>query len=94
MDGSCSVRNSIHSFVVANFLFDSSDVADNASLMGEGIIDSTGVLELVMFVEEDLGVTVDDDEVLPENFDSIDNLVAYVQRKTETGATLIREYSA
>lgn len=91
MDARHSVRDSIRAFIIANFLFDNGDVADDASLMGEGIVDSTGVLELVMFVEEDLGVVVADDEVLPANFDSIDNLVAYVQRKKEAGATLIHE---
>lgn len=76
-----TLRSRIHDFVVSNFLFDAGDVDDGASLMGEGIIDSTGVLELVMFVEETFGIVVADDEVLPENFDSITSLAAYVERK-------------
>lgn len=76
-----TIRERIHEFVVSNFLFDSGDVRDDASLMGEGIVDSTGVLELVMFVEESFGIVVDDEEVLPENFDSVMALTAYVERK-------------
>jgi acyl carrier protein len=76
-----TVRQRIHDFVVGNFLFDSGDVADDASLTGESIIDSTGVLELVMFVEEAFCIEVADDEVVPEHFDSVSCLVAYVQRK-------------
>jgi acyl carrier protein len=76
-----TLRSSIHDFVVSNFLFDAGDVDDDASLMGEGIIDSTGVLELVLFVEERFGLAVADDEVLPENFDSITRLAAYIARK-------------
>ncbi|RLC79677.1 MAG: acyl carrier protein, partial [Chloroflexi bacterium] len=48
----------------------------------EGIVDSTGVLELVMFVEETFGVTVEDEEILPENFDSVTQLARYVRVKT------------
>lgn len=76
-----TTRDQINAFVVSNFLFDSGDVKDDASLMGEGIIDSTGVLELVMFVEEAFGFTVADEEVLPQNFDSIAALAAYVEHK-------------
>lgn len=76
-----TTRTLIHNFVVTNFLFDSGDVEDEAPLLGEGIIDSTGVLELVMFVEETFGITVADEDVLPENFDSIATLAAYVERK-------------
>jgi acyl carrier protein len=76
-----TIRSRIHDFVVSNFLFDAGDVDDDASLMGEGIIDSTGVLELVLFVEESFGLAVADEEVLPENFDSISRLAAYVASK-------------
>lgn len=79
-----TIRDQIHGFVVNNFLFGSGDVADDASLMGEGVIDSTGVLGLVMFVEENFGISVADEDVLPENFDSINALTAYVERKQDT----------
>jgi acyl carrier protein len=77
-----SVHVVLHQFVVTNFLFDNGDVADDASLLGEGIIDSTGVLELVTFVEKQFGIEVADEELVPENFDSIAGLSAFVRLKT------------
>ena len=47
----------------------------------KGIIDSTGILELVSFIEEDFGIAVEDEELIPENLDSIKNVVAYLERK-------------
>jgi acyl carrier protein len=61
------------------------DVADDVSLMGEGIMDSTGVLELILFVEETFALSVADDEILPENFDSVARIAAYVERKGGPG---------
>jgi len=81
MEQDPATRHTIRDFVVSTFLFDSGDVADDASLMGEGIMDSTGVLELILFVEETFALSVADDEVLPENFDSIARIAAYVERK-------------
>lgn len=75
------IRRMIHDYIVGNFLFDTGDVTDDASLIDEGILDSTGVLEMVLFVEEQLGVTVADDEVLPQNFGSIDALTDFVSRR-------------
>ncbi len=76
-----STRKQIHDYVVDNFLFGSGDVEDDASLLDEGVLDSTGALELVFFLEKHFGLDVNDDEVAPENFDSINALVAYVERK-------------
>lgn len=81
MDQSEATHKRIHDFVVANFLFDTGDVDDEASLLGQGIIDSTGVLEMVVFVEDAFGIAVADEEVVPENFDSIAALAAYVEDK-------------
>lgn len=77
------VRQEMRDFVVSNFLFGMGEVDSDASLMAEGITDSTGVLELVMFVEEHFDITVADDEVIPENFDSIDALTDYVSSKVK-----------
>lgn len=60
---------------------DASELSDSGSLLELGIIDSTGVLELVGFLEEKFAITVDDDDLIPDNLDSIDNLVNYVQKK-------------
>lgn len=54
---------------------------DNTSFMQKHILDSTGFIELISFVEERFGFSVGDEEMLPENFDSLDNIEAYVRRK-------------
>ena len=75
-------RDRVRSFIIKNFLFgDDNGLKDDASFLDEGVIDSTGVLELVAFLEEDFGITVEDDELIPENLDSIDNVVIYLGKK-------------
>jgi acyl carrier protein len=78
----------IRSFIVENFLFgdSSSPFPDTASLIENGIVDSTGVLELVAFIEERYGIIVADSEIIPANLDNIESLCAYIDRKTNTGA--------
>jgi acyl carrier protein len=73
----------IRTFIAANFLFrdDCAGIDDAASLLDAEIIDSTGVLELVAFLEGALGIDVADAEIVPENLDSISAIVAYVERK-------------
>jgi len=81
MDNSSKIRQ----FVVENFLFgDGQVLKDDTSFMQEGIIDSTGILELVFFLEETFGVSVEDDELVPENFDSLTRIVKYLEAKTES----------
>jgi len=55
---------------------------EDASFMGEGIIDSTGMLELVMFIETTYGIEIADDELVPENLDSLNRVLAFIARKT------------
>lgn len=73
----------VRGFVLTNFLFgDESRMPDDSeSLLSSGVVDSTGVLELVAFVEEDLGVPVADHETIPANLDSIERIAAFVGRK-------------
>jgi acyl carrier protein len=83
-----NVRQGIRQFVVQNFLFgQDGDLVDGTSFLESGIIDSTGVLELVAHLEETWGVKVRDDELIPDNLDSIDAIVAYVERKARASAT-------
>lgn len=63
---------------------DASELSDSGSLLELGIIDSTGVLELVGFLEETFAIAVEDDDLTPDNLDSIDNLVNYIQKKNGT----------
>jgi acyl carrier protein len=75
-------KSRIKTFVVENFLFGNADgLEDTTSFLEEGIIDSTGVLELVTFLEKEFQIQVDDEELIPENLDSIDNVFDYLRRK-------------
>jgi acyl carrier protein len=76
------VKTRLRAFVAKNFyLPDPSSFDDTASFLDRGIIDSTGVLELVSFVEGEYGLSIADDEIVPANFDSIDALAGFVTRK-------------
>ena len=77
------LKQELRSFIYETYFFgdDSEKFEDTDSFMEKGIIDSTGVLELTTFMEEKYELTVEDDEMVPANLDSIDNLVAYIQRK-------------
>ena len=73
----------IRNYILENFLFtgDQSELSNDTSLLEKGILDSTGIMELVFFLEDEVGVKVDDDEMVPENLDSVDNILAYLKRK-------------
>jgi acyl carrier protein len=78
-----SIEALIRGYILENFLFtdDNGRLQDDTSFLEEGIVDSTGVLELVMFVEETFGISVEDEEIVPENFDSVGRLARYVRPK-------------
>ncbi len=76
-------KNKVREFVVENFLFgEGDDLGDDTSFLEEGIIDSTGILELVDFLEEEFDISIDDEELVPENLDSLNNVAAYLKKKT------------
>lgn len=76
------IEREVHGFVISNFLFDQSvDLDPDDSLLDKGLIDSTGVIELVDFLEERYAIKVEDDEVIPANLDSVRNVAKYVVRK-------------
>jgi acyl carrier protein len=77
------LRSSVRKFISDNFLFreDVESFSDEDSFLEAGIIDSTGVLELISFLEGEFGIEVADDEMVPENFDSVARIVAYLERK-------------
>ena len=78
-----SVKQKIRDFITETFLIgeDKSKLADSDSFMQKEIIDSTGVLELATFVEEEFGITIEDNEMVPDNLDSINNLVRFISHK-------------
>ena len=76
------VRSQISTFVLTNFyVADPDALADTASLLDGGIIDSTGVLEVIGFLEDTFGITAEDQEMIPDNLDSIERLFVFVGRK-------------
>lgn len=78
-----SIRQQVRHFILTNYLFteDEQRLADAESLMQNGTMDSTGILELIMFLEETFGIKVADDEMVPANLDSVANVVGFVERK-------------
>lgn len=78
-----SIRQQVRHFILTNYLFteDQQRLADAESLMQNGTMDSTGILELIMFLEETFGIKVADDEMVPANLDSVLNVVGFVERK-------------
>ena len=77
----------IRDFVTENFFVpDAGAIKGDTSLLDAGIVDSTGVLEMVEFLEQRFSIKIEDAELLPENLDSIDRMVALVARKTSRAA--------
>jgi len=77
------VENEIRNFIVENFLFGNREKlpADDDSFLQKGLIDSTGILEVISFIEERFGISVEDNELVPENLDSIRRLADFIVRK-------------
>ncbi len=85
MDAS-AIKSRVRQFVTTTFYVpDPSQVTDEVSFLETGIVDSTGVLEILGFLQSEFGVTVEDDEILPENLDSVARVAAYIERKTNVG---------
>jgi acyl carrier protein len=80
-----SVESKLRSYVLENFLFtqDQAQLASSDSFMEKGILDSTGIMEVIIFIEQEFDLSVKDEEMVPENLDSIDKLVAFVGRKQQ-----------
>jgi acyl carrier protein len=75
----------VREFVLKNYLFttEQSALKSEDSFMKSGIMDSTGILEMIMFLHDEFGVDVMDDEMVPENLDSVQNVVAFVDKKLQ-----------
>lgn len=77
----------VRNFVTTNFyVADPAALADDASLLDAGIVDSTGVLEVVQFLESEFGLAVEDHEIVPENVDSIARIAAFIDNKLKAKA--------
>lgn len=80
-----SIHDSIRRFILENYLFtdDQAQLGLDDSLLGRGIVDSTGMLEIILFIEEQLGVKVADTEMVPEHLDSVNRIAAFVNSKSK-----------
>lgn len=77
------MKKNIRQYILENLMFseDESALQDSDSFLAGNIIDSTGVMEIILFIEDTFNIKVNDDEMLPINFDSVNNLVAFVNHK-------------
>ena len=79
--------NQVRDFVINNFLFgDAGVLQDDKSFLDSGIVDSTGMLELIMFLETTFGIKVEPEEMLPENLDSVNRVAQFVEKKQAKAA--------
>ncbi len=78
------VQREIHNYIVDNILFDDGEkLNEDLSFQDNGILDSTGFLELITFIEEKFGIEISDQELIPENFDTLRKVSGFVQNKRQ-----------
>ena len=77
------IKDQIRKYIARNLLFSDNGFKydDNASFLEEGIVDSLGIMDLVCFIEETFGLTVTDEDLTPDNFDSVNKLANYIQHR-------------
>ncbi len=75
----------LRTFILENYLFteDESELDNTDSFLESGIIDSTGILEVITFIQDELEIAVEDDDMIPENLDSVNNILAFVAKKAD-----------
>jgi len=80
------VRDKIRNFILENYLFttDASALDLDDSLLERGIVDSSGMMEIIFFIEEQLGVAMRDEEMTPDNLDSVNKITKFVQGKLQS----------
>jgi acyl carrier protein len=80
-----SAEAQIRTYILENYLFtDDQSALDSAdSFLDKGILDSTGILEVIYFLEEEFNIKVEDTEMIPENLDSVNNIVAFIEKKSK-----------
>ncbi len=77
-----NIKRGIRDYIVSSFLFgDGSRLGDETSFLDNSILDSTGMLELINFIEQEFGISIDPSELVPDNLDSVQRAAAFVERK-------------
>ena len=76
-------RGKIRKYILENFMFtdDEAALSNDDSFLEKGIIDSTGMLELIAFIGDGFQITIEDDELIPDNLDNVNRVAAFIQRK-------------
>lgn len=82
-----SIEKQVRDYIFDNIMLasDPAALANDDSFIDKGIIDSTGILEVTFFLEQQFGIKVSDNELIPENLDSVNNIVRFVERKKSEG---------
>jgi acyl carrier protein len=84
---SIAIKQKIRAFIIENFLFgDDKGLEKDTSFLDNSIVDSTGILELVAFLEDHFNIRIDDREMIPENLDSINNVTMFIEDKISDGS--------
>ncbi|MDR7219921.1 acyl carrier protein [Aminobacter aminovorans] len=80
------IKDTVKAFIIDNFLFGDTSyaLADDVSLIESGVIDSTGVLELVTYIEDQFGLEMADSDIVPANLDSLVRIAAFIEAKQAT----------
>ncbi len=88
MNNTADMKAAIVEFINQNFLMGTGSIkfTESDSFLEKGIVDSTGVLEMVNFIQANFGVKVEDSELIPENLDSVNNITAFINRKKSVGS--------
>jgi acyl carrier protein len=81
-----AIRDKVRDFILENYLFtsDTSALGLDDSLLERGIVDSSGMMEIIFFIEEKLGVAMRDEEMTPDNLDSVNKITKFVQGKLKS----------
>ena len=82
-----AIEEKLRSYILENYLFtdDESALKNSDSFLEKGIIDSTGILEVIYFIEDEFDIKVDDEEMVPENLDSVNNIISFIEQKQSAG---------
>jgi acyl carrier protein len=88
-----SIEERVRRFLLENYLFttEESALGNQDSLLQKGIVDSTGMMELISFIEEGFGIVVSDSELIPENLDSVNAIVGFVTAKQAPDVSRVLE---